>query len=315
MKFYRLIDQLPWVRESLPRKLAFVLFVGSQLTLLIYVAVKIAMNSLIEPGIVLLIASFNLGSCVAGYVAMRFFLQPVEATAAALRAYLERRPVEVLPQDGHDVIGQLMRDADYIGKRTALETSKLKRAVDDDLVTGLYSRRAGKRRMLEDIARSDRGRLIFHFAFFSMHSISDIGTRHGSEKFDALLKHVADLFKQHTRRADWVARWNDHLFAVGFCDNTDVLDTVTRIHEIIEQTPYDVAPGEKRSPVVACGVCLHVGGTNMQRFYETTRDAMRAAESAIRSSDPRQRIVLVNAEPRFAPDPDPVPPPVRALVE
>jgi hypothetical protein len=42
---------------------------------------------------------------------------------------------------------------------------------------------------------------------------------------------------------------------------------------------------------------------------------MRAAESAIRSSDPRQRIVLVNVEPQLGVEPEPAPPPVRALVE
>jgi D-alanyl-D-alanine carboxypeptidase (penicillin-binding protein 5/6) len=56
--------------------------------------------------------------------------------------------VPVLPSDGHDIVGQLMRDADYIGKRTELESTQLKRAVDDDLLTGLYSRGAGKRRLL-----------------------------------------------------------------------------------------------------------------------------------------------------------------------
>ena len=202
MKFYRLLDSLPWVRNSLERKLGFTLFVGSQLTLLIYVAIKLIVGSPLEPGILLLVASFNLGSWVAAYVAMRFFLQPIEATANALRAYLERRPVDVLPQDGHDILGQLMRDADYIGKRAEMDASQLNRAVDDDRLTGLYSRRAGKRRLLEDAARSDRGKMKFHFAFFSLHGIRDIGTRQGNDKLDGMLQHVASLFTLNTRRID-----------------------------------------------------------------------------------------------------------------
>lgn len=301
MNFYRLLDRIPWIRHSLARKLGFMLFFGSQVTLLIYIGVKVVMKSPLEPGILLLVASFNLGSYVAAYIALRLFLKPVEATANALRAYLERRPVDVLPQDGHDELGQLMRDADYIGKRTELDSSQLHRAVDDDLLTGLYSRRAGKRRLLEDVARSDRCRMKFHFAFISLHSISDISRRHGNEKMDAILQHVAQLLKMNTRRSDWVARWNDHLFAIGFAENMHIVETIHRIHQVLESSLFEVAPGEKRSPIVACGVCEHAPGMEMQRFYEMTRDAMRGAENAINASDARQRVVVITHEPSIDP--------------
>jgi diguanylate cyclase (GGDEF)-like protein len=302
LKFYRLLDAIPWVRDRIERKLGLVLFVGSQLTLLIYIGVKIALKSPLEPGIVLLVASFNLGSTVAGYLAMRLFLKPIEATADALRAYLERRPVAVLPQDGHDVFGQLMRDADYIGKRAELDSSQLQRAVDDDLLTGLYSRRAGKRRLLEDTARSERGNMKFHFAFFSLHGLSDVGTRHGNERLDAMLQHIAMLFKMNTRRTDWVARWNDHLFGVGFCNNTQIRETVERIHQILEESPFKVAPGEMRCPIVACGVCEHASGLPMQKFYEMARDAMRGAENAVNSGDRAGRVVVMSADPVIDPE-------------
>lgn len=302
MKFYRLLDAIPWVRDSLERKLGFVLFLGSQLTLLVYIGVKLLLDSPLEAGIVLTVASFNLGSWVAAYVAMRYLLLPIEATANALRAYLERRPVDLLPQDGRDMFGQLMRDADYIGKRSELDSSQLQRAVDDDLLTGLYSRRAGKRRMLEDAARSDRGQMKFHFAFFSLHNVKDIGTRHGNEKLDAMLQHVATLFKLHTRRSDWVARWNEHLFAIGFCDNKQIHETTARIHQVLEQSPFDVIPGEKCSPIVACGVCEHAPGMDLQKFYEMARDAMRSAESGVNSGDPASRLVIVIPEPLIDPE-------------
>ena len=296
MKFYRLLEAIPWVRESLERKLGFILFIGSQLTLLIYMGMKLLVDSPLEPGIVLMVASFNLGSWAAAYVAMRFFLQPIEATAHALRAYLERRPVEVLPQDGRDMFGQLMRDADYIGKRAEMDASQLNRAVDDDLLTGLYSRRAGKRRLLEDAARSERGKMKFHFAFFSLHTLDDIGPEHGNDRLDAMLQHIATLFKLNTRRTDWVARWNEHLFAIGFCDNKQIHQTVARIHKILEQSPFAVVPGEMHTPIVACGVCEHTPGLDLQKFYEMTRDAMHRAETAVNSGDRASRVVVIIPE-------------------
>ena len=302
MKFYRLLDAIPWVRDSLERKLGFLLFIGSQITLLVYVGVKQLLGSPLEAGIVLIVASFNLGSWTAAYVAMRFFLEPVEATAHALRAHLERRPVEVLPQDGRDIIGQLMRDADYIGKRAEMDASELHRAIDDDLLTGLYSRRAGKRRLMEDVARSERRQMKFHFAFISLHGLSDIGTRHGNDKLDAMLQHVAGLFKMNSRRSDWVARWNEHLFAVGFCENSMIRETMARLHQILEESPFAVAPGEMRSPIAACGVCEHTPGLDLQTFYEMTRDAMRNAENALNASDRAGRVVVVIPEPILDPE-------------
>ena len=83
---YRFLDKIPWVRESLPRKPGILLFIATQLTLLLYVFAKDAVSSPTEPDILLLIASFNRGSWVDAYVMMRFFLRPTEAAAPALRA-------------------------------------------------------------------------------------------------------------------------------------------------------------------------------------------------------------------------------------
>ena len=83
---YRFLDKIPWVRESLPRKPGTLVFIAIQLTLLLHVFAKHAASSPTEPGILLLIASFNRGSWVDAYVMMRFFLRPTEAAAPALRA-------------------------------------------------------------------------------------------------------------------------------------------------------------------------------------------------------------------------------------
>ncbi len=308
MKFYHLLDSIPWVRDNLPRRLGFVLFLGSQLTLLIYLIVMKVLDARLDSGVILTVASFNLGAWVACYLAMRLFLKPVEATAEVLRAYLERRTVGVLPQSGRDLVGQLMRDADYIGKRVELEASQLARAVDDDLLTGLYSRGAGKRRLMEDVARSERGKMTFHFAFVSVHNLSDIGVRHGNTKVDAILQHLSNLLTINTRRSDWVARWSDHLFAIGFCDNTQITETMRRIHNVLEQSPLEVAPGEKRAPIACCGAVLHRPGTRLQTFYELARDAMRAAEAHVQAGDAQKRVVVISPEPVIDPE-------LKALIE
>jgi diguanylate cyclase (GGDEF)-like protein len=294
--FYRLLDAIPWVRESLPRKLGFALLIGTQVTLLAYLAVMTATGSPLDWGVVLTIASFNLASWVVGYLVMRLLLQPVEDTADVLRAYLERRPAKVLPVTGHDVVGQLMRDADYIGKRQELDSSQLMRAVDDDLLTGLYSRRAAKRRLLEDVARSDRGNMRLQFAFISLHGLTELGRQYGNERIDELLRHVATLLRVNTRRSDWVARWSEHLFAVGFCDNLHISETVMRLHGVLEKSPFEIVPGRHVAPLAAIGVAEHVRGVPMQSFYDMARNALKAAEAGVGAADSAQRVRVVLAE-------------------
>jgi diguanylate cyclase (GGDEF)-like protein len=296
MWFYKLLDAIPWVRESLPRKLGFMLFAATQITLVLFVLVKWALNSPLDYGILLLVASFNLGACVACYLAMRLFLLPVEATAGALRAYLERRPVDLLPVTGHDVVGQLMRDADYIGKRQELDSSQLQRAVDDDVLTGLYSRRAAKRRLLEDVARSDRGQMRLHFAFISLHGLTEHGRVQGNDRVDEWLRHVAMLLKVNTRRSDWVARWADHVFAIGFCDNSKIEETVARLHGVIEKSPFEVAPGKQVVPSAAIGVVEHASGVDMQSFYDQVREAEKRAQAGIGNVDAAARVVIAKLE-------------------
>jgi PleD family two-component response regulator len=132
--------------------------------------------------------------------------------------------------------------------------------------------------------------------------LSDIGTRHGNDKLDAMLQHVSTLFKLNTRRTDWVARWNEHLFAIGFCDNNMIRETMARLHQILEESPFAVVPGEMRSPIVTCGVCEHTPGLDLQKFYEMARDAMRGAENAVNGSERARRVVVVIPDPIIDPE-------------
>ena len=119
---------------------------------------------------------------------------------------------------------------------------------------------------------------------------------------------LATLFKLHARRSDWVARWNEHLFAIGFCDNTQIHETAARIHQVLEECPFDVVPGEERSPIVACGVCEHSPGMDLQKFYEMARDAMSGAENGVKSSDAANRLVIIIPE-------SPIDPELKAMLE
>jgi diguanylate cyclase (GGDEF)-like protein len=289
---YRLLDSIPWVREHLARKLGVLLFVASQLTLLIYVCVKLAFDSPLESGMVLLLASFNLGAWVAGYVAMRWLFGPVEQTAAVLRAGLERREMPALPQHHQDVIGQLMRDATYLARRVRDDAEHLQYSANTDPITGFYTRGAGKRRLAEDIARADRHKMAFHFAFISLHGLEEPAAIYGNESIDHLLAHVAQLLQSNIRRSDWAARWNEHLFAIGFYASSQVFETALRLQNMIEQSPVEILPGVTLTPTVACGVGTYVKGASVIELRTVAAGALTEAQAGLDSADPRARVIV-----------------------
>ncbi|HEX4859514.1 MAG TPA: diguanylate cyclase [Usitatibacteraceae bacterium] len=290
MKFYKLLNWIPWFRDNHERKLGLVLFLATQATLLAYLAIKALSNDPVDLGIVFIGTIFNVGSWGAAYLAMRLYFLPVEHTSKALRNYLERQPAVALPADGKDLIGQLMRDAEYLGRRYAQDTAELQRSVDDDVLTGLYTRSAAKRRLSEDVARSERGQMTFHFVFVSLHGLTELGREHGNERVDALLQHVATLLSVNSRRSDWVARWSEHVFAIGYCDNNKIVEAVTRLHGIVENSPFEIAPNCRVAPRAACGAVMHARGLDVKAVFEMAQEALREAERGLASDEAAKRI-------------------------
>jgi diguanylate cyclase (GGDEF)-like protein len=299
MKLYALLDRFPWTRESLPRKLGVILFLATQFSLLIYVLVAWLMKNPIEPGWILVMASLNLGAWAAAYIAMRFLLAPIEATAGALRAHLERRPVTALPQHHSDVIGQLMRDASYLAKRVGDDTNFLQKSTESDPLTGLYSRRTGNRRLGEDVARAARQQMVFHFAFFALHGLKEPAAKLGNAPVDQLIAHAASLLQINTRKGDWIARWSDHLFAVGFCGNNQIHESLKRIHSILERSPIDVVPGLSLGMKVACGAVSFAPGMTPQTLYDHCVDALLKAQKSLDADDANLRVEIYTPAPQI----------------
>lgn len=289
MGLYAWLENFSWTRGHWPRKLGVLLFLATHASLLFYVLAKWLLSSPIDLPLVLMVFGFDLGAWIVAYIFMRDLFAPLNLAAAALRAHLEKRgPVE-LPEHYTDVAGQLLRDARYLTQHATGDQD----AADIDRLTGFYTQRAGKRRLLEDTARADRGQMKFHFVFISLHGIADVAAVHGNARIDALLVHVATLLQMNIRKTDWIVRWSDHLFALGFCNNTQAQETVQRLHGVVESSPFDIAPGVSLAPVVACGVAVYATGLTAKGVYDLAREAIKTAEGQLEAPSSSKRIVIL----------------------
>ncbi len=295
MKLYRLLDSIPWARTHFERKLGLTLFVASQFTLVIYVALKFIHGSPLEPGLVLILGCFGLGTWLAAYVLMRLLLAPLDQTATELRNHLERRATVSLPAQYTDVVGQLMRDASYIARRARKDADYLLQHGETDPLTGFYTRNSGRRRLGEDVARAERHGSLLHFSYISLDGLNEYAAQYGNDAIDNIIRHAASMLQHNLRKTDWVVRWSEQLFAVGFQANTQAHETIARLQSIIENSPFEIAPGVMIAPVVCCGVGIFAKGATINTLQTAAAEALLKAQATTTQNNPLSRIVIGEA--------------------
>ena len=123
-------------------------------------------------------------ACFMGFLGtlwvLRELLVPVELTAEALRAYIDKRKVPDLPGSFPDTAGKLMEGTQYTLTQLHETISRLERVSDTDDLTGVYNRRAGEKRLTEEVARAERDLQSFQFAFLDINEFKLINDRFGT---------------------------------------------------------------------------------------------------------------------------------------
>jgi diguanylate cyclase (GGDEF)-like protein len=245
MQIYRRLVAIPALRGSYARKFAAAAFLSAQTPLavfIVYLLVARADWGKMYP----LLAALALAS-FAGFLGtlwlLREILVPIDLTAEALRDFLESRKLPDLPVDYPDQAGRLMEGTQYTLTQLNETINRLERVSDSDDLTGIYNRRAGEKRLTEEIARAERDLESFQVAFFDLNGFKAINERHGHSAGDACISHMAALLQLNTRRGDWVARWGADEFVVGLHRNRALKQVMERIVAAIAASPCEISPG------------------------------------------------------------------------
>jgi len=284
MAVYRLLGRLAPLRASYAGKFAFAALLGIYVPLaafIVYLLVTRGSWEGLYPGIAaLLLASF------AGFLwmlwAVRELLAPVEVAAEALQAYIDRRKLPDLPTGYSDRAGELMEGTQYTIMQLNETIGRLERVSDTDELTGLYNRRAGEKRLAEEVARAERDLEPFQLAFFDLNDLKAINDRHGHGAGDACIAHVAALLQRNTRRGDWVARWGGDEFVVGLHRNGALKAVVDRVLKAVEAAPCEIAPGVEIAVHLSCGVAEYRFGAGSAGLLADADRAMYAAKELAR---------------------------------
>jgi diguanylate cyclase (GGDEF)-like protein len=287
MPIYRRLAGSGPLRESYARKFAVAAFVGLLMPLIVFIVYLLVSRSDFDamyPAVAALVLA-----CFAGFLGtmwlLRELLVPIDLTAESLRNYIDSRKLPDLPVHFVDRAGRLMEGTQYTLSQLHETINRLERVSDTDDLTGIYNRRAGERRLAEEVARAERDLQTFQIAFFDINSFKGINDTHGHSAGDACISHLAALLGLNTRRGDWVARWGGDEFVVGLHRNRALKMVMDRIVKAIETTPCEIAPGVETSVSVSCGVAEYRFGDGPSGILADADKAMYAAKELARADN------------------------------
>ena len=209
VRIYGRMARLGVLRDSYAGKFALAAFVGVAIPLVTFTFWLLMTHARWDDMYPALAALFL--ACFAGFLGtlwmLRELLAPIDLTAEALRAYIETRKLPDLPVHFPDRAGKLMEGTQYTLTQLHETITRLERVSDTDDLTGIYNRRAGEKRLSEEVARAERDLQPFHLAFFDVNGFKQINDKHGHTAGDAVISHLAALLQLNTRRGDWVVAY------------------------------------------------------------------------------------------------------------
>lgn len=280
MAVYRRLAAFGPLRDSYAGKFALAAFVGGLGPLVMFV-VYLLLARQDWRDLYPIIAALVL-ACFAGFLGslwlLRELLAPIDLTAEALRDYIDSRALPRLPVDFPDRAGRLMEGTQYTLTQLHETINRLERVSDTDDLTGVYNRRAGEKRLAEEVARAERDLQSFQLVFFDINDFKDINDRHGHSAGDACIAHLAALLQLNTRRGDWVARWGGDEFIAGLHRSSALRLVIERIMKAIATSPVEIAPGLELRLSVSAGVADYRFGSGPAGVVADADKAMYAAK-------------------------------------
>ena len=280
MKVYGAIADLGILKNSYAGKFALAAFVAILVPLATFIAYLMFARAdweVMYPALAALVLA-----CFAGFLGLMWILRelllPIDLTAEALRSYIDSRRIPDLPVHFTDRAGRLMEGTQYTLTQLHETITRLERVSDTDDLTGIYNRRAGEKRLSEEVARAERDLQPFHLAFFDVNGFKQINDKHGHTAGDAVISHLAALLQLNTRRGDWVARWGGDEFVVGLHRNRALKMVMERIVKAISGSPCEIAPGSELRVSVSCGVADYRFGSGPAGVLADADRAMYAAK-------------------------------------
>jgi diguanylate cyclase (GGDEF)-like protein len=276
---YVALDRIPFLKGRYARKFAaatLIAVVPPLITLVLYLV--FAEHS---PASRQLLPALGL-TYLAGFMATLWLhnglLAPVAMSSEAVKDYLDDKAKPALPREYRDEAGRMMSRTQYLLELFDRWGERIENLSDLDEITGVYNRRAGEKRLAEEVARAERDLEAFHVALVDLRGFRRLREEHGYPVGDLAMVHLVGALVCNTRRGDWIARWGSNQFLVGLHRNRNAKLVSERILHGIEAVPCPVGPNKDITLRVACAVVEYAFGDGESGLVKRADDAMVEAK-------------------------------------
>jgi diguanylate cyclase (GGDEF)-like protein len=277
---YGLFERIPFLKGKYAHKFAAATVIAVVPPLAILLAYMLFANDVSDTGKRLLPA---LGlTYLGGFMAMLWLhqglLAPVVMSSTAMKKYLDDGKSPEMPLGFYDDAGRLMGRTQYVLELLERWGARIESLTDLDEMTGVYTRRAGEKRLDEEIARSERDKTTFHATLVDLRGFRAMREEHGYGAGDiCLVQLVADLMA-NTRKGDWIARWGNDQFLMGLHRNHNAKIVTDRILHAIDSVPCRVSADTEINIRVSCAVMEYRLGLGSDMLLKRLDEALAEAK-------------------------------------
>ena len=295
---YGIFDRIPFLKGKYAQKFAAATVIAVVPPLLILLAYMLFANDISETGRRLLPA---LGlTYLGGFMAMLWLhqglLAPVVMSSAAMKKYLDDGQTPQMPGGYYDDAGRLMGRTQYVLELLDRWGARIESLTDLDDMTGVYTRRAGDKRLGEEIARCERDKTSFHAVLVDLRGFRAIREDHGYGAGDICLIQLAADLIANTRKGDWIARWGNDQFLLGLHRNHNAKLVTDRILHAIDSVPCRVAADKELALRVSCAVMEYRLGLGADMLLKRLNEALAEAKFKSVPGGPSRAVFRLSAE-------------------
>ncbi|HET9506781.1 MAG TPA: diguanylate cyclase [Gaiellaceae bacterium] len=168
----------------------------------------------------------------------------------------------------------------------ALENARLHRIVEQqalvDVLTELANRRQAEEWLGAELSRAERLGGSVGLILADLDDFKAINDRHGHLAGDAVLRDVAEAFRETVREIDLPARWGGEEFAVVLpgADLEGAAQVAERLREAIAELRIRSAGGASLAVTASFGVASASGASSLAELLEGADDALYRAKRA-----------------------------------
>ena len=232
-----------------------------------------------SPAVLILGVSIGLAVTLVGtglsLVLIYQLLDPLRRAADALDAYYEDQTLPVLPTDGKDDLGRLLRGIQRCLHGVDAGVRELERHAFEDSLTGAMNRRGCEQAIARDVNAIRDGDAPFVLFVVDLDNLKPINDKHGHAAGDSVLVAIVDSARACCLgEGEWIGRWGGDEFLLGLHGDMGVAqDRVRAWVEVLARPTDGSIPA-----YVSIGCAQHQPDMDWLQLYRYADKAMYRAK-------------------------------------